>query len=195
MTISTSDIQSLRQKTGVGLMVAKRALEAAGGDLDRAMTELRKAGVKLAAKKSERVLKEGVIGTYLHSNGKVAAQVALACETDFVARNEDFKALAKELALHVAATNPRYVDRAAVPAEVVAEEQKIYRSQLKQAGQPPARWDKIVAGKLEKFYSEACLLEQPHVRDDTQTIQDLVTAAVAKLGENIQIVAFSRLAL
>lgn len=195
MEISTTAIQSLRQKTGVGMMDAKRALQAANGDVEQAMVALRKAGVQMAAKKSDRTLKEGVIGSYVHTNGKVAALVALGCETDFVARNQDFQALAKELALHVTAANPKYLNREAVPAEVITAEQEIYQAQLEQAGKPKAMWEKISAGKLEKFYSENCLLEQVYVRDDTQTVQDLVTAAVAKLGENIQIVSFSRLAL
>lgn len=195
MTISAATIQALRQKTGVGLMDAKRALQAADGDLDRAVTELRKSGVKLAAKKSERLVKEGAIGTYLHSNGKLAALVALGCETDFVARNQDFQDLAKELALHVAAANPKYLDRASVPTETLAAEQEIYRAQLAAEGKPAAIQEKIIAGKLEKFYAENCLLEQAYVRDDSQTIQALVTAAVAKLGENIQVVAFQRLSL
>lgn len=195
MSITAADIQSLRQQTGAGIMDAKRALEAAGGDLEKATAELRKAGLKLAAKKSDRKVSEGAIGSYVHSNGKVASLVALACETDFVARTDDFRTLAYELAMHVAATNPKYLKPEDIPTEVIAEEEAIYRDQLKSEGKPEAMWDKILPGKLARYYSEVCLLNQPFVKDDEQTVQDLITAATAKLGENIQIQSFSRLAL
>lgn len=195
MSITATDIQALRQKTGVGLMDAKRALEATDGDMEKAIAELRKAGVKLAAKKSDRAVSEGVIGSYVHSNGKVAALVALACETDFVARTEDFQNLAHDLAVHVAAANPRFIKPEDVPADLVAEEEAIYREQLKTEGKPEAMWDKILPGKLDKYYSDICLLKQAYVKDDSQTIQDLLTEATAKLGENIQIASFHRLSL
>lgn len=195
MAITPSDIQTLRQQTGVGLMDAKRALEAVDGDVGKAVTHLRKAGQKIAAKKSQRMIKEGVIGSYVHANGKVAALVALGCETDFVARTDDFKGLASEIAMHVAAMAPQYLTPQDIPADVVAAEEAIYREQLKAEGKPAAMLEKILPGKLKKFYRDVCLLHQPYVRDDRQTIQELVTAATSKLGENIQIVSFYRMSL
>lgn len=195
MPVSAQDIQALRQQTGVGMMEAKKALTASDGDMAKAIDHLRKAGLKMAAQKSTRQVKEGVVGTYLHANGKVGAMVAVACETDFVARTENFQHLAHDIALHVAAANPRYLDPAAIPAEIIDQEKEVYREQLKNEGKPEHMWDKIMEGKLQKFYSEVCLLHQPFVKDDQQTITQLVQAAVSALGENIQIVSFSRLAI
>lgn len=193
MAISTADIQSLRDQTGVGMMDAKKALQAADGNMNVAIESLRKQGQKIAAKKSERTVKEGAVGTYLHSNGKIAALVALACETDFVARTEDFQNLAKDLAMHVAAMNPTYLKSSDIPADVIAKEEEIYRAQLKDEGKPEAMLEKILPGKLKKFYSEVCFLDQPFVKDDAMSVGQLVEAAIAKLGENIQVTAFSRL--
>lgn len=193
MSISTADIQALRDQTGVGMMDAKKALTAANGDVPAAVEVLRKKGQKLAAAKSERTVKEGAIGTYLHSNGKIAALVAVACETDFVARTENFQTLAKDLAMHVAAMNPTYLKAADVPGAVTAKEEEIYRAQLKDEGKPEAMIGKILPGKMKKFYSEVCLLDQPFVKDDAMTVGQLVESAVTKLGENIQVTAFSRL--
>ncbi len=192
MAISTADIQALRQQTGVGMMEAKKALEAANGDAQAAIDALRKAGKKLAAEKSSRTTKEGVVGSYVHSNGKIGAMVAVACETDFVARTEDFQALAKDLALHVAAANPLYLDPESIPADIVAKEEDIYREQLKTEGKPEAMWDKILPGKMAKFYSDTCLTHQLFVKDDSKTIAQLIEESVSKLGENIKITAFSR---
>lgn len=195
MPISTSDIQQLRQHTGVGMMEAKRALEEAQGKMDVAVANLRKSGQKIAQKKSERQVKEGVVGTYLHSNKKVGTMVALACETDFVARTEEFMALAHDLALHVAATNPLYLQSSEVPAEIIAQEEEIYRAQLLSEGKPEAMWEKIIPGKLQKYYSETCLLQQLFVKDDSKTVQAVLQEAIARLGENIQIISFSRVAV
>ncbi len=192
MTISTNDIQTLRQQTGVGLMQAKKALQEVDGDMVKAVEHLRKAGTKIAASKSDRQVKEGVIGNYIHANNKVGAMVALACETDFVARTEDFQNLAHDLAIHVAAANPRYLQASDVPEDVIASEREIYKAQLSSEGKPEKMWDHIIEGKLQKFYSETCFLTQQFVKDDSQTIQQLVQAAVARLGENIQILSFSR---
>jgi elongation factor Ts len=194
-TITTADIQALRQQTGVGMMEAKKALVAANGDAQLAIDNLRKAGMKMAAAKSERTVKEGVVGTYLHANGKVAALVAVACETDFVARTKDFQDLAHDLAVHVAAANPQYLQPSDVPADVVAKEREIYQQQLKTEGKPEKMWDNIIEGKLKKFYADTCLLNQTYVKDDSLTITELVQQGVAKLGENIQVVSFSRLAI
>lgn len=176
-------------------MDAKRALEAAGGDEAAAITALRTSGLKIAAKKGDRAVREGVIGTYLHANAKVAALVALACETDFVARTEDFKNLAHDLALHVTAANPQYLKPEEIPAAIIEQETAVAREQLKNEKKPEKMWDKILPGKLEKFYSETCLLNQLFVKDDSQTVRDLLAAATARLGENIQIQAFHRLSL
>lgn len=173
-------------------MDAKRALEAADGDVAKAIDHLRRAGRKVAAAKSERAVTEGVVGAYIHANHKVGALVAVACETDFVARTDDFRQLAHDLAMHVAALNPQYLKPEDVPAEVVAKETDIYRAQLKAEGKPAAKWDTIIAGKLKKFYAEVCLLEQPFVKDDSKTIGQLIVEAVARLGENIQVRGFSR---
>lgn len=193
MAISPADIQALRDQTGVGMMDAKKALTAADGHMSAAVEALRKKGQKIAAAKSDRTVKEGVVGTYLHSNGKIAALVSLACETDFVARTDDFRTLAKELAMHVAAMNPVYVKPADIPADVIAKEEEIYRAQLSAEGKPEAMLAKILPGKLKKFQSEVCLVDQPFVKDDTVTVGQLVESAITKLGENIQILSFSRL--
>ncbi len=192
MAITTADIQTLRQQTGVGILEAKKALLSADGNMTKAVEILRKAGVKLAAKKSDRAVKEGVIGMYIHANHKIGAMVALACETDFVARTEDFQNLAHDLAIHVAAANPRYLQPSQIPDDVIASERDIYQAQLKAEGKPEKMWEKIVDGKLEKFYAETCFLAQPFVKDDQQTIAELVQSAVTRLGENIQIVSFNR---
>lgn len=195
MNITTTDIQKLREQTGVGMMDAKKALTAANGDMTTAIEALRKKGRKIAVAKSARAVKEGAVGTYLHTNGKIAALVAVACETDFVARTDAFQTLTKDLAMHVAAMNPAYLKPADVPAEIVAKEREIYRAQLKAEGKPAAMGEKIILGKLKKFYRDACLLEQPFVKDDALTVGQLIEAAIAKLGENIQVTSFSRLAI
>lgn len=195
MNITTADIQKLREQTGVGMMDAKKALTAAEGDMTAAVEALRKKGQKIAASKSDRAVKEGAVGTYVHSNGKIAALVAVACETDFVARTDAFQELIKDLAMHVAAMNPTYLKPEDVPAEVVAKEQEIYREQLLAEGKPGAMLEKILPGKLKKFYSDTCFLEQTFVKDDSLTIAQLVESTIAKLGENIQVTAFSRLAV
>lgn len=192
-TISTTDIQSLRQQTGVGMLEARKALQEADGDQAKAMENLRKAGKKLAASKSARAVKEGVVGTYVHANHKVAAMVALACETDFVARTEDFKSLAHDLALHIAAANPLYLQLEDIPEAVLEKEREIYREQLKTEGKPEKMWDNIIAGKVKKYASEVCLLDQPFVKDDTRTVREVIQEVVAKIGENVQVASFSRL--
>ncbi|MEK7637158.1 MAG: translation elongation factor Ts [Patescibacteria group bacterium] len=192
-TISTADIQTLRRQTGVGILEAKKALTTANGDMTLAVDTLRKAGRKLAAAKSTRTVREGLVGTYLHANGKVAAMVVLACETDFVARTDDFADLAHDLALHIAAVDPRYLRREDVPVAVLDRERDIYRAQLKTAGQPKKMWPAIINGQLEKFYADVCLLDQAYVKDDRRTVGQLIESTVAKLGENIQVSSFARL--
>jgi elongation factor Ts len=195
MAIDTQSIQALREETGAGLMDAKRALQEAGGDHAKAIEVLRKHGQKIAAKKQGRQTNEGLIGTYVHANHKVVSLVALACETDFVAKTEDFIELAHELAMQVAATDPQYIIPADVPAAMVAKEKEIYREQLKSEGKPEKMWDKISEGKLEKFFSEVCLLKQTFIKDDKKTVELLIQEKILKLGENIQIKEIKRMAL
>lgn len=192
---ATQDIVKLREQTGVGMMAAKRALDEAGGDMAKAVAVLRKAGEKIAASKVSRATREGAIGHYLHSNGKVASLVVVSCETDFVARSQPFQNLIHELAVHVAAANPAYVKSDEIPADVLEAERKIYLEQLVREKKPAKMREAIVTGKLKKFYAETCLLDQPFVKDDSMTVAELVQGAIQKLGENIQIRQFVRFAL
>jgi len=181
-------IQKLRNETGAGMMDVKKALEEAKGDETKALELLRKRGQKIAAKKqAEREAKEGLVEAYIHAGGKVGAMIVLACETDFVAKNEEFKALAHEVAMQVAALNPEYLTIEGVPEDVKAKEIEIYKAQLKDEGKPEAMWDKIAEGKLNKFYQQACLLEQIYIKDDNKTIKQLIDEATAKLGEKIEV--------
>lgn len=192
-TISVADIQTLRERTGVGMLDAKQALEAAGGNIDAAVTALRKSGQKVADKKAARVTREGVVGVYEHSNKKLVAAVVVACETDFVARTADFQTLAHELAMHVAAAAPTYLTVAEIPADVLAKEEDIARSQA--GGKPENILTNIIQGKLKKFAEEHCLLEQKFFKDDTKTVAGVVQEAIQKLGENIQVKEFVRLSV
>jgi elongation factor Ts len=175
------------------MMDCKAALQETNGDMDAAVELLRKKGVLKAEKRGGRETREGLIGSYIHHNGKIGVLVEVHCETDFVARNEDFKALVKSIAEHIAAANPLAVDKDQIPAEKVESEKRIYTEQVKESGKPANMVDKIVAGKLEAFYKENCLLSQPWVRDDKKTIGDLVKEISAKTGENVQVRRFSRL--
>ncbi|PIP67135.1 MAG: translation elongation factor Ts [Parcubacteria group bacterium CG_4_9_14_0_2_um_filter_41_8] len=185
-------IIKLREQTGAGIMDIKEALEQAGNDESKAVELLRKRGQKMSAKRAERVAGEGFIGSYVHSNGKVGAMVKLQCETDFVGRNEDFRELAKDLAMHVTATNPTYIKSDEIPENVIAKEKEIYSEEIKKQGKPEAMMEKIISGKLEKFYEEVCLLNQAFIKDDSKTIQDLINEATAKIGEKIEITEFIR---
>ncbi|MFH1890168.1 MAG: translation elongation factor Ts [Candidatus Kuenenbacteria bacterium] len=186
--IDTQTIQKLRQQTGAGMMDAKKALEEADGDKSKALDILRKKGQKIAAKKqAERSAKDGLVESYIHTGGKVGSMIVLACETDFVAKNEEFKNLAHEIAMQVAAMQPEYISPQDVPADVVAKEKEIYKEQLSKEGKSVAMLDKIVAGKLEKFYEQNCLLNQKYIKDDKKTINDLIVEATAKLGEKIEV--------
>ncbi len=185
-------IKELRESTGLGMMACKAALEEAGGDVEKAIDILRKKGAIKAAGRSERETKEGTIGVYLHSNNKVATMVKLASETDFVARNEVFVEFAKDLAMHVAASNPRYVDPSEVSEEDLAKEKEIYMEQLKAEGKKEDMIEKIVEAKLKKFAEESALLKQPFVKDPSKTIEDLVRDMNNKMGENVHIVSFVR---
>jgi elongation factor Ts len=192
MEIKAIQVKELRQQTGAALMACKSALQEAKGDLDNAVTILRTRGLAAAAKKSGRAAAEGTVGSYLHAGGRIGVMIEVNCETDFVAKNEDFHVLVRDLAMHVAASSPRFVSRDEVPAEEVQRERQIFRDQAKASGKPEKILDKIVDGKLSRFYSEHCLLEQPFVKDPDRSIKDVVNAAVLKLGENIQVRRFVR---
>ncbi len=188
-------IKKLRIQTGAGVMDVKEALDEAGGDEAKALELLRKKGLKVAAKKQDRSAEEGRIDVYIHSNGKIGAMVALACETDFVARNEEFQDLAKSIAMHIAATDPSYLSPEDIPEEVKDKEKEIYAEQMKGENKPPEVLEKIIEGKLKKFYEQVCLLNQKFIKDDDKTIQDLITEATAKLGEKIEVKRFVRFQL
>lgn len=185
-------IIKLREQTGAGILDIKEALEEASGDESKALELLRKKGQKVAAKRAERVAGEGFIGSYIHSNGKVGAMVKLQCETDFVGRNEDFRELAKDLAMHITAANPIYVKSDEIPEQVIAKEKEIYAEEVKKQGKPDNMIEKIVSGKLEKYYEDACLLNQKFIKDDSKKIQDLLNEATGKIGEKIEITEFVR---
>jgi len=195
MTVDKTLIQELRTLTGVGVMDAKKSLEKTDGDIDKAVELLKKQGQKVAAKKQSRATKEGVVGFYVHSNNKVASMVALACESDFVAKTDDFKALAHDLAMQVAAADPLYISPEDVPAEVIKKEKKIFEEQLRQGKKPEKIRDNIIKGKLEKFYAEVCLLKQPFIKEDKKIIEQLIQEKVLKLGENVQVKEFKRMSL
>ena len=198
MEIGASQVKELREKTGAGMMDCKKALAEAGGDLDGAVKWLREKGLAAAAKKAGRATSEGSIGTYLHGGGRIGVLVEINCETDFVAKTPDFQNLVKDVAMQVAAASPqvpRFVRREEVPAEVISAEREIYRAQAIASGKPEKVVDKIVDGKIDKFLAEICLLDQPFIREPEKTVQDIVSTAVAKLGENILVRRFARFQL
>ena len=190
--IPASLVKTLRDRTGAGMMECKAALQEAGGDLEDATTILRKRGLAQAARKSGRATSEGLIGSYIHMGGKIGVLVELNCESDFVARTEDFQTLLRELTLHIAAANPQYVQREDVPAEILDRERSIFRAQLEGSGKPANILDKIIDGKLSSFYEQVCLVDQPSIRDPKMTVGQLIQAAIAKLGENISVARFVR---
>jgi elongation factor Ts len=192
-TVTSSMISELREKTGAGLLDVKKALDEAQGNLDQAETILRKKGVASAAKKAGRSTSEGLVESYIHVGGKVGVLVEVNCETDFVAKTDDFKAFCRDICLQVAAANPLYVRREDVPEAELAKERDIATAQLQ--GKPPAAVQKIVEGKLEKYYSQVVLLDQPFVKLPDKTIKDILTERIAKLGENMQIRRFVRFQL
>lgn len=185
-------IKALREKTGAGIVDVKKALDEAGFDDAKAIEILRKRGQDKAMKKSDRETHEGIVVSYVHSNGRIGALVKLYCETDFVARNEEFQELGRDIAMHVAASAPQYVKPEEVPAEAVAKEQEIWREQLAAEGKPADLMDKIMAGKEEKFRNDISLLTQPFVKDPSKTVTELLTEKVHKMGENIQVGSFVR---
>jgi len=195
MEITANLVKSLRERTGLGMMDCKSALQEAKGDLAEAEKVLRKKGLATSAKRSGRTAAEGLVSSYIHIGGKIGVLVELNCETDFVARNTDFQALIKDVAMQIAAAAPKVVSRDDVTPELLEREQEIFRDQAMQAGKPEAVVDKIVTGKMEKFYEENCLLEQPFIKDTSISVGDLITQNSAKIGENLVIRRFSRYVL
>ncbi len=192
MEITAALVKDLRDRTGIGMMECKKALTEADGDIEKAITILRKKGFARAKDKMSREVKDGLVGSYIHLNGKIGVLVEVDCESDFVARNHEFKELVKNITLHIAATDPTYVSSEEVPSDVLDEEREIIRGQFKDSNKPPEIVDKIVDGKLKKFFEEVCLVDQPFVKDDKTTIGKLVSSYIAKFGENIQINRFAR---
>lgn len=190
VTISASMVNDLRAQTGAAMMDCKKALVETNGNVEEAITILRKKGAASAAKRADRTAKEGTIYSYIHTGGKVGVLIEVNCETDFVGRNDDFKAVVHDFALHIAAANPLYVTREEVPEASLATEREIASAQV--AGKPPAAVQKIVEGKLEKYYATVCLLDQPFVKDPEKTIKQVLTEAIAKTGENIVVRRFTR---
>ena len=192
MEVSASMVKDLREKTGAGMMDCKKALSETGGDFQKAVDYLRQKGLATAAKRAGRIASEGRIGSYIHAGGKIGVMVEVNCETDFVAKTDDFQVFAKDVAMHIAASNPSYVRREEVSPEALEREKEIYRAQARDAKKPDKIIDKIVDGKLEKFFGEVCLLEQPFVKDPDITIQDLLNGFIGKVGEKVEIRRFTR---
>lgn len=190
--IAASLVKELRERTGAGMMDCKRALQEASGSLEEAEIVLRKKGVAAAAKKASRATRQGLIGTYVHPGAQLGVMIEVNCETDFVARTDDFQQLVHDLAMQVAAADPRYVRREEVPEEVLAREREIARDRALAEGKPPKVVERIVDGRLNKFYEEVCLLEQPFIKENTTTVQELIKQLIAKLGENITVARFAR---
>ncbi len=190
MAITAQMVKELREKTGAGMMECKKALESSGGDFDKAIEYLRQKGLATAQKKAGRVASEGIIASYIHMD-KIGVMLELNCETDFVARNEEFHQLAKDIALHIAAANPQYISKDDVPQDVIEKEREIYKAQIT-GNKPPQVVEKIIEGKLEKFFEDMCLLNQPFIKEPEKKIQDLITEKIAKFGENIVVRRFVR---
>ncbi len=195
MEISIGLVKDLRQRTGAGVNDCKAALLEANGSMEAAIDYLRRKGLATAAKKAGRIATDGLVSSYIHAGGKMGVLVEVNCETDFVAKTEDFQTFVKNIAMHIAAANPQYIRREEIPQEILERERAIYRTQAQEAGKPQKIIDKIVEGKMERFYSEVCLLEQTYVRDPDLTIKEFLDAMIAKVGENISIRRFARFQL
>jgi elongation factor Ts len=195
LDVNASLVKELREKTGVGIMDCKKALQECGGDIPKALDYLRKKGIATAKKRGGRVTSDGQVQSYIHAGGKIGVLVEVNCETDFSAKTEDFSEFVKNLAMQIAATNPVSIDRDSVPEDLLAKEREIYSVQAKESGKPEKVIEKIVDGKMKKFYSEACLLEQPYVKNPDMTVQDLLNEVMAKTGENVVIRRFARFQL
>lgn len=185
-------VKELRAKTGAGILDCQNALKETNLDIEKAIDLLRQKGLAAAQKKAGRETKEGLVSSYIHAGSKIGVLVEINCETDFVARTDEFQSLIKEVALQIAATNPTYIQREDVPADKIEREKAVYLGQAKEMGKPEAAWGKIVQGKLDKFYQEQCLLEQSFIKDPNSTIKEILTGKIAKLGENISIARFTR---
>jgi elongation factor Ts len=193
--VSATAVRDLRERTGAGMMDCKKALAEVNGDLERAIVYLREKGLAAAAKRAGRTAADGLVEAYIHAGGKIGVLIEVNCETDFVARTDDFRALVRDLAMQVAAANPRYVSREEVPAAVVEQERAIFAAQAASSGKPAAVIEKMVTGKIEKFYAEVCLLEQGYIKDADMPVSRLVSDATTKMGENIVVRRFSRFQL
>ncbi len=192
MDITAEMVKDLRQRTGIGVMECKEALQESQGDVAKAIEILRKKGYARAQSKASRTASQGIVGSYIHMNGRIGVLVEVNCESDFVARNSEFQELVKEIAMQIAAAKPKYISSDQIPAELLAAEKEIIKAQLGDMKKPPEIMEKIVQGKLGKYFEEVCLLDQPYIRDDKVKIRDLLTQAVARIGENIQVGRFSR---
>lgn len=190
--ITAALVKELRERTGAGMMDCKKALSATDGDLEKAIDFLREKGLAAAAKKAGRVAAEGLVEAYIHGGGRIGVLVEINCETDFVAKTDAFKELVKDIAMHIAATNPSYLKREEVPTAELEHEQAVLAEQARNEGKPEKIIEKMVAGRIEKYYKEVCLMEQPFVKDPDKTISDLITESIAKIGENISIRRFTR---
>lgn len=195
MEITSAMVKELREKTGLGIMDCKKALQECGGDMDQAVDYLRKKGKQVAEKRSGRATAEGIIESYIHTGGKIGILIELQCETDFVARTETFKALARDLAMQVAAADPRFLDRESVPADVIEKEKEIYATQVRDEGKPENIIPKIVEGKLNRFYETTCLIEQAFIKDQDKKVQDIISQCIAETGENVKVGRFVRMVL
>ena len=194
-TISAKDVKTLRERTGAGMMECKSALQEAAGDMEKAIDILRTRGAAKAAKRAERETAEGVVASYIHTNNKVGVLLEVNCETDFVARNADFQKLVRQIAMHIAAAAPLAVRTEEIPADVAARERAVYMEQMKESGKPEKIWDKIVDGKMDKYFAENALLRQPFVVNPDQTVEQLITEASARTGEKIEVRRFTRYVL
>lgn len=195
MSFDTSLLVKLRSLTGAGMVDCKKALDETSGDFEKAVEFLRKKGQKVAANKQDRATKEGIIHSYIHGQGRVGVLLELLCETDFVARNEEFSQMAHDIALHIAALNPLYIQASDIPVAVIEKEGEIYREQLAAEKKPPEILEKILQGKIAKYYQEVCLMNQSFIKDDSQTVQDVLQRLIGKVGENIRVGRFVRFSL
>ena len=195
MAVSAREVKELREQTGAGMMDCKKALSECGGNFEEAVKLLRTKGLAAAAKRSGRATKQGLVESYIHASGKIGVLVEVGCETDFVARNDDFRTFVHDIAMHIAAAAPLYITREDVPAEVIESELAIYKDQARATGKPGNILEKIATGKLDKYYEQVCLLEQPFVRNDKLTVEQLLGELVSKIGENITIKRFARFEL
>lgn len=195
LMISANQVKELRERTGAGMMDCKKALSETNGDMEKAIEYLREKGLAAAAKRAGRIATEGLVEAYIHGVGRIGVLVEVNCETDFVAKTEEYKELAKDIAMQIAASKPEYVSRDEVPQEIIEKERNILRAQALNEGKPANIVDKMVDGRIEKFYKEVCLLEQPFIKDPDKTVQQLVTEKIAKIGENISVRRFVRFEL